>query len=189
MGIDEDLRAAQERQRSAECAEERKQAEIEQKQMAYQAEEDTTAAAISVAVRRAHGLLDAKQKWTGVDVFAPTRFPRSDGKCDGRILSFPASSAPEEFVLFPNGYITPIQRHRKRHEADPAITIEQWSATLVRQLRAHSSSEASSHYDDAFNRRWPNDRALSSLQSNLGWVRSRVQDAVARMLTEAEIHL
>jgi hypothetical protein len=188
MGIDEDLRAAQERQRSAEHAEERKQAEIEQKRLAYHAEEDTTAAAISAAIHRAHGLLDTEQRWIGVDVFAPTRFPRSDGKCDGRILSLPHLES-EEFVLFPNGYITRIQRRRKRHEAEPAITIDQWSANLVRQLRAHSSSEASTLYDDAFSSRWPDDRALSNLKSNLGWVRSNVQDAVARMLTEAEVHL
>ncbi len=57
------------------------------------------------------------------------------------------------------------------------------------QHRQRSAEASLSYYDDAFNIRWPNPRALSSMQSKLTWVRERVRDAVAQMLAEAEIKL
>ncbi|HEY2768300.1 MAG TPA: hypothetical protein VGI76_08585 [Solirubrobacteraceae bacterium] len=188
MGIDDNLRAAQERQRSEARAEADKQAAIEQKRLDYHAEESTVAAEISAVIRRAQDLLDAKHEWCPVETFMPSRFERSLAYCDGRPLSFPTSLGSEEFVLLPTGHIIRVQRWLRRREAHSAVTIDEWSAVRVQVARSNPAVEASSHYDDAFDSRWPTDKALSTMQRNLVWVRERVEDAVARMLADAGIH-
>jgi hypothetical protein len=190
MGIDDDLRAAQHRQRAQASAEERTRAELEQKRSAYHAEEAIVAAEVAAIVTRAQQLLDAHGKWERIQVFAHSRFAPDRAYFDGRIIPFPTSFAPSESALLATGHIASIQTWLRLRDASDAPTIEQWSTSRVHNARFDARTESrQSFYNQAFEGRFPSGQSLGRMQAQLAGVRVSVQDAVALMLSDAEVRL
>jgi hypothetical protein len=190
VGIDEDLRAAQHRQRTQASAEERARAELEQKRSAYHTEEAAVASEIAAIFRRAQQLLETHGKWERIQIFAHSRFAPGRAYFDGRIIPFPTSFPARESALLATGHIATIQTWLRSRDASDAPTIEQWSRSRAQSSRFDARTESSqSFYDQAFEGRYPSAQSLGQMQTQLAGVRLSVQDVVARMLSDAEVRL
>lgn len=190
MGIDDDLRAAQHRQRTQASAEERIRTELEQKRSDYHAEEAAVAVEIAAIFRRAQQLLETHGKWEHIQVFARSRFASGRAYFDGRIIPFPTSFPARESALLATGHIATIQTWLRSRDASDPPTIEQWSRSRAQNARFDVRTDSGqSFYDQAFEGRYPSAQSLGQMQAQLAGIRPSVQDVVARMLSDAEVRL
>jgi hypothetical protein len=190
MGIDEDLRAAQHRQRAQASTDERTGAELEQKRSAYHEQEAVVAAEIAAIFRRAQQLLDTHSKWERIQVFAHSRFAPGRAYFDGRIIPLPTSFPARESALLATGHIASIETWLRLRDASDMPSIEQWSTSRAHNARYDARTEsARSFYDRAFEGRYPSAQSLGQMQAQLAGIRASMQDVVALMLAGAEVRL
>jgi hypothetical protein len=189
MGIDDALRAGQNRHRENASKEELEAAEREAARERYHAKEAATANDIAAAARRALQLLVERGTPEEVQVWARPRIGPNRGMVYGWCIPDLEARYSRE-ILLDTGQIAQITPHLSRRDAKDTMTAEAWAAAHVKAARSAPNFETpGTLYREAFDRPWSNERAVPAMEARLDSVRTGVMNVLGKMLTDAGVEL
>jgi len=193
MGIDEELRAAQQRRARDLAAQEQSERSRVTRQEAYHAEEAALIAELSEAGQRMTELLIAADRPGEVQVLARSRLRRDGGLVRGWRMSAPLWG-PER-VLLPSGDL--VMQHPGSKDAKELgpMPLDTWIEHQVMRARfefprSEFAESGLNYYKLAFGgRSSPSEQYIKEMRHQLEAIRSRVLDIFGEVLTRAEITL
>jgi len=196
LGIEDELRAAQERaQRESQDADDA-HARREATRAAYHAEEAALTAELLAAARRTFELLVDRGERQEIQVWARPRLGPNHGLVHGWRIPDPVhgtSFRAAKRALVVTGEVVMVQPGSKRSDASKPMNLETWIANEVKRARFEIKPDQSyedaltNHYEMAFGGRYYNQHYVARMQQQLASMRGRVMNTLAEMLSEAGV--